>query len=72
MTMTMTMPGFTAELSVAAVRGGGSAGVRDTDGSETLEPAGPLAYAACVALCAWWMGPACFAACIPLFVAPGP
>jgi len=33
---------------------------------------GPLAYAACVALCAWWMGPACLAACIPLFVTPGP
>lgn len=39
---------------------------------QTVAGDGPLAYAACVALCAWWMGPACLAACIPLFVAPGP
>lgn len=33
---------------------------------------GPIAYAACVALCAWWMGPPCLVACIPLFFVPGP
>ena len=33
---------------------------------------GPLAYAACLALCAWWMGPPCLVACIPLFFTPSP
>ncbi len=33
---------------------------------------GPIAYAACVVLCAWWMGPPCLVACIPLFFVPGP
>lgn len=33
---------------------------------------GPVAYAACIALCAWWMGPPCLVACIPLFFTPTP
>jgi len=33
---------------------------------------GPIAYAACVALCTWWMDPPCLVACIPLFFTPVP
>jgi hypothetical protein len=41
----------------------------------TVQPAGPVAYAACVGLCTLLGGigfPFCVVACIPLFVAPGP
>ena len=69
----MNAPGFTAQAALTPVRhtvpGGASL---EASAGDTVEPAGPLAYAACVALCAWWMGPACLVACIPLFVAPSP
>ncbi len=68
----MTTPGFTAEASLARGAPRRVVGSPCEVAIDAVEPAGPLAYAACVALCAWWLGPACFVACIPLFVAPGP
>jgi len=77
----MSMPGFTAELSL----GLGPGHYRPTAApltaaEDVLEPAGPVLWAACMAACcgiAWFFcGPGCcffcLEACAPALVAPTP
>jgi hypothetical protein len=74
----MVMPGFTAEMALSAHTRQYHCQSLDnthTFPQETIEPAGPIAYAACVAICcaASFLGfcAPCFVACIPL-AGPGP
>jgi hypothetical protein len=71
----MTTPGFTAETSLYDGSQRYRMIAQEPSRGDVVEPAGPAAYAACVAICyafGWLAGPACFVACIPLFTAPGP
>ena len=69
----MTMPRFTAEFCLYNTdKCYGMKLSSTTPAATSVEPAGPVLYAACLAVTCPWMGPPCLAACIPAFLAPGP
>jgi hypothetical protein len=71
----MTLPGFTAEQVFGSpplgMQGSLMTSAKMSSSDAVVEPAGPVAYALCLALTCW-LGPECFVWCIPAFVEPSP
>ncbi len=74
----MNMPGFTAEAALYKKNENYNMTVDRAELSfqsvDTVQPAGPLTYAACLAICAPFSGGlgfgACLAGCIPFWATP--
>jgi hypothetical protein len=68
----MTTPGFSAEASLYDRSKRYWMMAQGSSRGDVVEPAGPIACAACLAATCWWAGPLCWGMCVPICFSPSP